>query len=67
MNPLPFDPVLPSLARLVDAPAMGAEIGKDQPLAWNIGTTGITRSAAPSPKASTWLQTRAWMTLERCE
>lgn len=25
MNPLPFDPVLPSLARLVDAPAMAAE------------------------------------------
>lgn len=25
MNPLPFDPVLPALARLVDAPAMAAE------------------------------------------
>ena len=39
--------------RISVAPAMGAEIGKDQPLAWNIGTTGMTRSATPSPRQST--------------
>jgi hypothetical protein len=34
-----------------DAPAMRAAYGRPQALAWNIGTTGRTRSALDSAKA----------------
>ena len=48
-------------------PASGAEKASDQPLAWNIGTTGMMRSREERPSMSGWAATSEWMTLERCE
>jgi hypothetical protein len=46
---------------------MGAEKAKDQPLAWNRGTTGIATSREPMPRKSAPLTDSEWSTLERCE
>jgi hypothetical protein len=55
----------PGITRL--APTMGAVMASDQPLAWNIGTTGITTSPQEIPNTSGQAIAIACRTLERCE
>src|ERR1700681_97904 len=55
----------PGITRL--EPIIGAVSAIDQPLAWNIGTTGITTSRQEIPNMSVQAVTIACSTLERCE
>src|SRR5258708_39315347 len=55
----------PGITRL--APIIGAVSATDQPLAWNIGTTGMTTSRHEIPNMSVQAVTIACSTLERCE
>ena len=61
-SPSIFAPGMTSLA-----PTAGALKATPQALAWNIGTTGSTTSAAPRPITSACRQMKVWMKLERCE
>ena len=49
------------------APTIGAVKASDQPLAWNIGTTGSTTSRDDRPLQSGSAAMKACSTLERCE
>jgi hypothetical protein len=49
------------------APTSGVEKASDHPLAWNIGTTGITTSRAEMFLESGSAAMKACRTLERCE
>ena len=55
----------PGITRL--APIIGAVSAIDQPLAWNIGTTGMTTSRHEIPNTSVQAIAIACSTLERCE
>src|SRR5947208_2065079 len=55
----------PGITRL--APTIGAVSAIDQPLAWNIGTTGMTTSREEIPNISGQQVAIACSTLERCE
>jgi hypothetical protein len=57
-----FGPGITSLA-----PAAGAEKGRPQALAWNIGTTTSTVSRTERPITSVCRVTRVCRKLERCE
>ena len=49
------------------APTITAAYGSPQALTWNIGTTGMTHSAAASPNVSGMATIMACSTHERCE
>ena len=51
----------------IDAPVSAHAYGKPQALAWNIGTTGMTRSPWRTPMPSARHLPSAWSMLDRCE
>ena len=51
----------------IAAPAIGPLNASDQPLAWNIGTTGMTISREESPMQSGDIAAIECNTFERCE
>ena len=53
--------------KIILMPVIAQTYGTPQQLAWNMGVTGSTESAAVRPQWSGRLAMSEWMTVERCE
>jgi hypothetical protein len=51
---------------MIFAPTIGAEKGRPQAAAWNIGTIGSATLRAERPNTSGAVSVSAWRTVERC-